>query len=381
MREPEVRIQAGAHRISVSSFNGHDYRFYPDQIAAVKPLYLHTLAQAIIAHSNDHDITSNTSSKDVDEDSVASICFHGDDVLPWDETDIIMYLDLTRGEEFTVTFFGISQTDTGIPAIERASEFLLRRFNFLEWEIEPNPEGQSSPYDDGFRAWIIKCKGIYADFSVGDLCMLRQQLSRSIFFTEDDSTHPRHVVDILEAGQAHAMLEMAESETLEVKRTYFGKPAPIWKVALAQAVSSFANAEKGGVLIIGMSTETNENGDDIIKALTPLEANPGRRQQHLKILNERIFPPIEGLEVGVVEVEGGDIVYVVVPPQAEELKPFIVHGGIVEGHEPSNTFSITRRRGDHTIPVDVASLHSTIVSGRTFIRSGLRNKAASDRNE
>jgi hypothetical protein len=45
--------------------------------------------------------------------------------------------------------------------------------------------------------------------------------------------------------------------------------------------------------------------------------------------------------------DDGMLILIDVPPQPEELKPFLVHGAIVDGRAEGAFVSIVRRRGRH----------------------------------
>jgi hypothetical protein len=58
------------------------------------------------------------------------------------------------------------------------------------------------------------------------------------------------------------------------------------------------------------------------------------------------------------------------PPQVEELKPFLVHGAIVDGRTEGAFISIVRRRGESSIPVTAAAVHASLAAGRALLRRG-----------
>lgn len=55
-----------------------------------------------------------------------------------------------------------------------------------------------------------------------------------------------------------------------------------------------------------------------------------------------------------------------IPPQPEEIKPFLVSGAIVDGA----FISIVRRRGEGSVPTTAQEMHSTLVAGRALLRRG-----------
>jgi hypothetical protein len=88
-------------------------------------------------------------------------------------------------------------------------------------------------------------------------------------------------------------------------------------------------------------------------------------QQIRDVLDEWIYPVVEGLEVDVIgseEVRG--IGYVYVPLQGQERRPFLVSGTELYGKVSSVFVSVPTRRDDDTLYSDVASLHGLLLAGR-----------------
>jgi hypothetical protein len=177
------------------------------------------------------------------------------------------------------------------------------------------------------------------------------------------------VSDLLRAGHATALLGQLETEWLEVKRQHFEMKGGRGKVRLAQTVAQFANHPDGGVVVIGMATK-KVAGADTIHALTPVPRDPTMRRRYTQALQNHLYPPPEGLVVEVVEVEGGSLLFIEVPPQPEELQPFLVQGAILDGEVHGGFISIVRRRDDESVATTAAAIHSTLAAGRALLRRG-----------
>jgi hypothetical protein len=137
---------------------------------------------------------------------------------------------------------------------------------------------------------------------------------------------------------------------------------------LAKDVAAFANGV-GGLIVIGARTEEIRYGE----RLSEINAIPLSRidlQQVRDVLDEWVYPIVEGLEVGVVAKESDaekGIAYIYVPMQAQERRPFLVAGTEVAGRVSSVFVSVPRRRDDDTIYSDVASLHGLLLAGRLAV--------------
>lgn len=187
----------------------------------------------------------------------------------------------------------------------------------------------------------------------------------------DGSLARTTALDLLRGGHAEVLIGQPESDWLEVKVDHYDLSARTGKIKLALAVSRFANAEAGGLVVVGMATK-NLPGGEVVRAVRPLPDDPGMQRRYRSALSQHLYPPPDGLEIEPVPVAGRDgmLMVINVPPQPEELKPFLVHGAIVDGAVEGAFISIVRRRGDASIPTTAPALHSTIAAGRALLRRG-----------
>lgn len=179
-------------------------------------------------------------------------------------------------------------------------------------------------------------------------------------------------LDLLRAGHTEALLGQPESLWLDAKRQDYdlSKGQDRGRISLAQDVARFANGEEGGVIVIGFATRRHPGGETISK-LTPVRAPDSGTTRHAKAIDNRVFPAVDGLTVEEIPVDGGVIIVINVPPQPEELKPFLVHGAIVNGKVEGAYISILRRRGEDSIPITAQAIHSTLAAGRALLRRGV----------
>jgi hypothetical protein len=177
------------------------------------------------------------------------------------------------------------------------------------------------------------------------------------------------VADLLRGGHAEALVGQAEGQWLEAKRQHYDLASTAGKIALAQAVSRFANAEEGGLVVVGLTTKGSA-GQDVIRKVTPVPHDPRIVRKYQQILEHRLYPPPDGLHIEAIVGRDGDLILVDVPPQPEDLKPFLVHGAIIDGKTEDAFISIVRRRGDSSIPTSAAAIHSALAAGRALMRRG-----------
>jgi hypothetical protein len=174
--------------------------------------------------------------------------------------------------------------------------------------------------------------------------------------------------DLIRAGHAAALIGMAEGPWLDVKSQHY-EPGVTGNIKLAQAVAKFANAEHGGLLVVGMAGKKLP-GAELVKKLSPVPISGGVLKRYQDVLRDRLYPPPEFLSIEVIGEGELGLVLLIIPPQPEELKPFLVHGAIVDGKADGTFISIVRRRGESSIPATPAMIHSTLSAGRALLRRG-----------
>ncbi|WP_157630922.1 hypothetical protein [Kribbella catacumbae] len=177
------------------------------------------------------------------------------------------------------------------------------------------------------------------------------------------------IADLLRGGHAEALVGQAEGPWLEAKRQHYDLSSSAGKISLAQAVARFANAEQGGLVVVGLETK-GVAGQDVIRKITPMPHDPRVGRKYRQILEHRLYPPVDGLQIEAITRSDGDLVLIDIPPQPDELKPFLVHGAVIDSRTEGAFISIVRRRGDSSIPTTAAMIHAHLAAGRALLRRG-----------
>jgi hypothetical protein len=112
------------------------------------------------------------------------------------------------------------------------------------------------------------------------------------------------VVHVLRAGHPEALLGQPESICLDVKRQHYDFNGMAGKISLAQDVARFANAEQGGVLVVGMRGRKIPGGE-MISAITPVVVTGHDVRRYNQAIESHLFPLVEGLEVFSVRAKAG----------------------------------------------------------------------------
>ena len=175
---------------------------------------------------------------------------------------------------------------------------------------------------------------------------------------------------VLRANHPEALLGQHESIYLDVKQSHYDLASAQGEIALAQAVARFANAEQGGLLVIGMRGKKIPGGE-IVSKLSPVPVSGRDVRRYRLAIERRLFPLVDGLEVFAVDTPGDAKLLVIhIPPQAEELKPFLVHGAVVGDKVEGAFVSIVRRRDEHSVPITAPAIHAMLAAGRALLRRG-----------
>jgi hypothetical protein len=137
---------------------------------------------------------------------------------------------------------------------------------------------------------------------------------------------------------------------------------------LVKYVSGFANAHRSALLVVGMKTSPVDGRDEVV-ATCPLPARAHSAEQYTKIIDEHVYPPVVGLEVDAIGVDGGVVVVVSVPAQRLHSKPFVVTFPAGRGSDTHHVHSLYQRRGDRTVPVPIEDFHAFLATGHGRLRN------------
>jgi hypothetical protein len=122
------------------------------------------------------------------------------------------------------------------------------------------------------------------------------------------------------------------------------------------------------VLVIGLLS-TKRDGVDVVESVQPASLSALSPERHRALIDERVYPAIEGLTIDRVDLGSNEGMLVIgVPAQPAEYKPFLVHGAIVGDRVEGAFFSIVRRRGEGSTTLTASQVHAMLAAGRAFLR-------------
>lgn len=149
------------------------------------------------------------------------------------------------------------------------------------------------------------------------------------------------------------------SEGLDAKREF------------AKDVAAFANAQ-GGYIFIGLSTKTStvSYGEEI-EVVHPIPGDLFNIDQHIKLLQEWLYPQPIGVEIkwipfGPDSTKG--VLVVSIPPQNERSKPFLLTKTLTDKKATDVIIAYVERKLDFTEARSVVELHHALRIGLNLER-------------
>lgn len=169
------------------------------------------------------------------------------------------------------------------------------------------------------------------------------------------------VADLVRGGAAELLIGQPEGNWLDAKAQEYDLATMHGKISLAQAAARFANGEDGGVIVIGAHAKKIPGGEKIrsVPGVAPRYSDTEARYR--RILDQHLYPPVWGLRIDLVPTtDDKALISIDIPPQPEELKPFLVHGAITaEGDTEGSFISIVQRRGEGSMPITAPMIHAS----------------------
>lgn len=228
---------------------------------------------------------------------------------------------------------------------------------------------QDEPKEQYWSFWLdVETRGR----TIGDIYNICYEATLAIQFPDIDWMTPTITMSLLRAGGAQSLIGQRESQWLEVKKMAYDFDRDKGsRIEFAQDIGRFANSEEGGILLLGV-----EEKNEVIKSLRPLPVRPRRIKSYRDTLNRHIYPLVSGLQLEAIPVGGGEILAILVPPQQEERKPFLVKGAIAAKKYEGSFISIVQRRGDSSVTTSAEEIHALIAIGKAVLRHGLPRSSA-----
>jgi hypothetical protein len=251
--------------------------------------------------------------------------------------------------------------------VERLLTPILERFNLQLQALEVDPSYMSGPP----WLWHVRLTFTPNRRPLESLLAAADAIDALLAAFQTGALTRESARDLILGGHSQVLVGQRESDWLEAKSTHYDLSTLSGRVDLSLAAARFANSPAGGLIVFGARTKSVPGGE-VIRSITPMPVLGRTAQRYRTALRNHLYPPVEGLRIEVVPTLGGELVIVEIPPQPEELRPFLVHGAIVDGRSQGAFIGIVRRDDDVSIPTTAAMIHSTLAAGRALLRQDNR---------
>jgi len=204
--------------------------------------------------------------------------------------------------------------------------------------------------------------------TVGDAIAIGEEVLALLRATEGGALTLTTTLDVVRSGHARGLIGQPEGPWFEGKGAAYLLTTDEDKWELAKDVGAFANSETGGLVLIGARTQKKQ-GIDVVRSVTDIPLALVDVSRYRKVLIAWLHPRVEGLDIATVDHHGGrGVAFIYVPPQREELKPFVTRGVVAAGRIHATHVSIPVRDGQETRYASPAEVHSLLQAGRIALR-------------
>lgn len=140
--------------------------------------------------------------------------------------------------------------------------------------------------------------------TLSDVYAIADSLQMLLHAAEAGTLTRENARDLLMGGRADLLVGLPESGWFDVKSQHYNLDTDHGKIALAEAVSRFCNAEDGGIVVVGMDTKKTAGGGEIIKSVRPVPLDPRTARRYRQVIENRVFPFPAGLTTWLRRVQG-----------------------------------------------------------------------------
>lgn len=210
--------------------------------------------------------------------------------------------------------------------------------------------------------------------TVADAWEFHHELSALLAAASNGELTPTTALDLLRAGRGDLLRGQPESAWLEAKAMPYDLDDKNVRFELGKDVAAMANSRQGGIIVLGLSNEKKRRKGDVdtIGGYSEVDLGRVRRQRYRHLVANLVYPTLTGFEVELIEGATQDrgIAVLVVPPQPETKRPFLVQGVIEDGNVLGRHVLLPWRREDEIDAMDAVALHARIRLGEQAITGG-----------
>lgn len=210
--------------------------------------------------------------------------------------------------------------------------------------------------------------------TIADAWKFHLELRALLAAASNGELTPTTALDLLRAGRGDLLRGQPESAWLEAKAVPYGLDDKNVRFELGKDVAAMANSRQGGIIVLGLSNEKKRRKGDIdtIGAYSEIDLRRVRRQRYRHLVANLVYPTLTGFDVELIEGLAQDrgIAVLVIPPQVETKRPFLVQGVIEDGNVLGRHVLLPWRREDEVDAMDAVAMHARIRLGEQAIAGG-----------
>jgi hypothetical protein len=224
---------------------------------------------------------------------------------------------------------------------------------------------------EGFALTVDLDRSYQQGATVADAWKFGDEAQALLRAAEGEEIPQSVALDLLSVGRWDLFYGQRESEWLEAKAEpydHLEKKGRKWRFELAKDVAAMANVPGGGMIVIGMSTGDDGDGDYIDGHLE-FDLKRVKGPVYRRHVAQLVYPNVAGFEVRRIKgvKKGHGLAVLVIPPQPELSRPFLVQGSYQEGNLNEELILLPVRRGDETDLLDAGVLHTRLSLGQQLI--------------
>jgi hypothetical protein len=167
----------------------------------------------------------------------------------------------------------------------------------------------------------------------------------------------------LRVGKPAELLGLAECGWLDAKDGVYQLDDPAKAEELVKDVAGFANAQAGGLLLVGFATR-KEHDREILDQVRPVPRALVDLDRHRKLIRERLIPPPRGVSVEWVDCgQDAGVLVINVPAQPPACLPYVVPGPARAATVSRVSVAVPLREGDATPWLPQAEIQRLLAAG------------------
>jgi len=181
---------------------------------------------------------------------------------------------------------------------------------------------------------------------------------------------------IIDENDFNSLIGKIENDFFDCKSQIYDLTNENLKRELAKDVSSFANLNGGFILIGPKTTESKNHFGDEVREINLIDKSLINVEQYNGVINDWIYPKVDGVEIKwLVSKENisKGILIIKIPPQRDNLKPFLIKKIADKKKNTEIMFGFAKRKQDKSESLKIEEIHRAVRDG-LFYDKNIENR-------